>query len=243
MRYLGSKSRHAKHIVPILMDGHNPENPYIEPFVGGGNMIQHVPAPIRIGSDVDADAIALLDGLANGWNPPDTLTEEEYRIIRNAPEAFPPPLVGFAKFSCSFGGKGWGGFARDKKGVDQTEHAQSRTLRKEAPRLKGCRFSVKTYTEVEYPNSATVYMDPPYAATTGYKSGNFDHAAFWDFCRIMSHHSRVFVSEYNAPADWMPIWQKPVPVSIDSNRMNGSPRIEKLFVWMGSNNVEWEKYL
>ena len=66
MRYMGIKARHAKHIVPILMDGHDDTKPYIEPFVGGGNLIQHVTASDRRGSDVAEYAIALLDAVSNG---------------------------------------------------------------------------------------------------------------------------------------------------------------------------------
>ena len=35
MRYMGSKAKYAKHIMPILMDGHDDSKPYVEPFVGG----------------------------------------------------------------------------------------------------------------------------------------------------------------------------------------------------------------
>lgn len=238
MWYIGSKRAHAKQIIPFMMAGHWDTKPYIEPFVGGGNMIQYVEAPIRLGSDIDADVIAVLDGLANGWNPPDTLSEEEYNAIRCAPSLFPPPLVGFAKFSFSYGGIGWGGFARNyKKSIHNPDHVQSRLLRQEALRLRGCQFSVKSYTEVDYPDGATVYMDPPYAATQGYESGGFDHTTFWYFCRNLAQRCRVFVSEYNAPADWVSLWEKPTLAIINSNNTNRAPRVEKLFVWKGANNI------
>ena len=44
MKYMGSKNRIAKHIVPIIqryIDKTNPKS-YIEPFVGGANVIDKI---------------------------------------------------------------------------------------------------------------------------------------------------------------------------------------------------------
>ena len=124
MRYMGSKARHAKHIIPILMDGHDQSKPYIEPFVGGGNMIDKVPADIRWGSDLAGYAIALLYALSKGWEPPASLSEAEYHQIKEDPHGYDPEIVGFAAYSCSFGGEFWGGYARGKTLLDITETMQ-----------------------------------------------------------------------------------------------------------------------
>ena len=44
MKYMGSKSRIAKHIVPIIQNYINENNieKYVEPFVGGANMICNI---------------------------------------------------------------------------------------------------------------------------------------------------------------------------------------------------------
>lgn len=226
MRYMGSKARHAKHIVPILMDGHDQSKPYIEPFVGGGNMIDKVPASIRWGNDTAEYAIALLDALSKGWVPPDTLSEEEYNLIKFNPSEYEPELVGFAAYCCSFSGKLWGGFWR-AKGRDGA-HEQFKALKKQSIGLKGVKFTVANYNSFVYPGGATVYCDPPYANTTKYKSGDFDHAVFWDWAEKLSHGRRVFVSEYTAPDGWECVWQKEVTNSLTKD--TGAKRgVERLF--------------
>ena len=50
---MGGKSRIAKDIVPIIQKciDDNHLEPYIEPFVGGGNIIDKVKCHTRIGND------------------------------------------------------------------------------------------------------------------------------------------------------------------------------------------------
>ena len=42
MQYLGSKNRMSKHILPIILKDRKPNQLYVEPFVGGCNMIDKV---------------------------------------------------------------------------------------------------------------------------------------------------------------------------------------------------------
>lgn len=234
MRYMGSKARHAKHIIPFLIAGHDQSKPYIEPFVGGGNMIDKVPAQIRWGSDVAEYAVALLDALSKGWMPPEHLSEEEYRSIKASPESYSPALVGFAAYACSYGGKMWGGYGRNGNPEKYRKAFQVEAYNnavKQQPRLKGVKFEVSTYEALSIPDGATVYMDPPYAATTGYKV-DFDHASFWNFCNKLAKRCRVFVSEYAAPDNWVPIWERQTPSSLTKNT-GAKKATEKLFVMKG----------
>lgn len=234
MRYMGSKARHAKHIIPFLIAGHDQSKPYIEPFVGGGNMIDKVPAQIRWGSDVAEYAVALLDALSKGWMPPRHVTATEYRQAKKAPNKYPPEYVGFVAHCCTYGGKLWGGYARNKstEGEDSTIPLQQHNaLLRQAKMIDGVMFSVGSYDSIEYPDGATVYMDPPYAATTGYKV-DFDHASFWDFCNKLAKRCRVFVSEYAAPDNWVPIWERQTPSSLTKNT-GAKKATEKLFVMKG----------
>lgn len=209
------------------MRGHNQAKPYMEPFLGGGNMICRVPAEIRIGGDVAKYAVALLSALSGGWVPPNTLSEEQYVKIKRCPDKYPPEMVGFAAYCCSYGGKFWGGYARGNDNRDR-QNEQSRALVKQAPGLVGVKFYVGAYDEIDYIPGSTVYMDPPYAGTTRYSSGEFDHDRFWRFCRSLSATCRVYVSEYTAPPDWSPIWEKSVTSSLDRDT-GGKRATEKLF--------------
>lgn len=68
---MGSKSRIAKDIVPIIqkcIDDNNIDI-YIEPFVGGSNMIEHIRCNTKKGYDSNNYLIEFWRELQNGWNP------------------------------------------------------------------------------------------------------------------------------------------------------------------------------
>jgi len=56
---MGSKSRIAKHIIPIMLSNRKQNQTWVEPFVGGGNMIDKITGP-RIGADANINAINAL---------------------------------------------------------------------------------------------------------------------------------------------------------------------------------------
>lgn len=62
MKYMGSKSRIAKQIVPIIQSGieRDGRDSYIEPFVGGANVIDKIKCKYRVGFDINEYLIALL---------------------------------------------------------------------------------------------------------------------------------------------------------------------------------------
>ena len=58
----------------------------------------------------------------------------------------------------------------------------------------------------------------------------FDYDKFYEWCIKMSQHNIVLISEYYMPNDKFEcIWAKDTKVMIDSNKINGSIRTEKLF--------------
>ena len=62
MVYQGSKNRLTKYIVPIIQKQIDENNitTYIEPFVGGANVIDKIRCENKIGSDINEELIALL---------------------------------------------------------------------------------------------------------------------------------------------------------------------------------------
>jgi DNA adenine methylase len=213
------------------MRDHDQTKPYVEPFVGGGNMFSEVTANIKWGNDTAKYAIALLGGLSNGWLPPTELTETEYNNIKNDPDIYPPELVGFAAYCCSFSGKFWGGYWRsnDSKGLPRNPAAeQVRSLMKQAEGLYGSVLTNMNYVDMCIENGSTVYCDPPYEFTTGYQ-GDFDHKAFWAWCEnLCDSGCRVFVSEYKAPENWQELWSKSVTSSLTKDT-GSKVGVEKLF--------------
>lgn len=111
MKFVGSKNKYTKEILPIILDKRLKENYYVEPFVGGFNTIDKV-SGLRIANDINPYLTALFRAIQKNWIPPDTITEEEYKDIQKNKENFPEELVGFVGFGCSYSGKFFGGYAR-----------------------------------------------------------------------------------------------------------------------------------
>ena len=218
MRYMGSKGRHARAVVPVLMAAHEQSQWYVEPFVGGGNMLSEVPAKLKWGNDTAEYAVALLEAVSKGWEPPESLSEADYYLIKEDPLGYDPELVGFAAYCCSYGGKFWGGYwrSKDSKGNPRNPaKEQVRNLKKQSRGLLGARFTIGSYVGMDIPFGSTVYCDPPYANTTGYKGG-FDTDDFWSWCDnlVIGNDCKVFVSEYDAPKHWTKVWEKKVTNSL-----------------------------
>ena len=115
MRYLGGKSRIAKPILEVILaNATERTGVYWEPFIGGGGMASKAAKHFNrcIYSDQDEDLMLMWEALATGWEPPEQVSEEEYKALRHAE---PSALRGFVGYGCSFGGKWFGGYARSKK--------------------------------------------------------------------------------------------------------------------------------
>lgn len=92
------------------------------------------------------------------------------------------------------------------------------------------------YTECKHEDGDVVYCDPPYADVSedcgGYRflkrAGiQFDNAAFWEWA--YSRPYPVFVSEYHAPKNFVPIWAKGKRKLMAPNGASGITQ-ERLFV-------------
>ena len=235
---MGSKARHAKEIIPFLMDGHDKDSWYVEPFVGGCNMIDKIDpelAPKRLGADIHNYLINMWQAVSKGWMPPELITEEQYNHIKNNKEQYDPALVGYVGFALSYSGKWWGGWCRDGQGKRNYVAEAYRNALTQFPKLRGVKFINKSVFELDFSkiSKCTIYCDPPYAGTTRYKDG-FNHDRFYEWC--YNRHlegCRVFISEYNMPSDkFKCIWEKEVSSSLTKD--TGSKKsVEKLFIVKG----------
>lgn len=229
MKYVGSKNRYAKDLLPIILKDRKPNQVYVEPFVGGFNLIDKVSNP-RIGNDINFYLIELFRAIQNGWDPPTEISETDYKTIEDNKEQYHPHLVGFVGFGCSFGAKFFGGYARssDKENPRNYCGETRRNLLKQAKPIQGITILNLNYWEIPIPDNSIIYCDPPYCDTLQYKD-KIDDDAFWTWVRdkVKENHS-VFVSEYNAPDDFKAIWKKETKTLIDKNKKN-QIRCEKLF--------------
>lgn len=227
MKYMGSKSRHAKEMLPIILKGRKPGQFYVEPFVGGANMIDKVDGD-RLGADIHEYLIAMWQAVSDGWQPPAVVTEDDYNNIRKNKEDYPAELVGYVGFSLSYGGKWFGGWRRDSVGKrDYVEESRKGAL-KQFPRVVGVKFVHSSYDKLVMPTGSLIYCDPPYKGTTKYKD-DFDHEKFYDWCRAKRQEGHtIFISEYEMPGDFLCVWSKEVTNSLTKNT-GAKKGIEKLF--------------
>lgn len=237
MKYMGSKARHAKELLPIILANRKDGQYYVEPFVGGANMIDKVDGH-RIGADYNEYLAEMWKAVSSGWLPPNLITEEKYQQIKDNKDA-DKPLAAYIGFAMSFGGKWFGGYRRDIAGTKENpelkalnESEQSRksyeSLLKQQKNLMDVDFRHSSYQDLVIPDNSIIYCDPPYKDTTKYKD-SFDHEPFYDWCRQKQKEGhQVFVSEYWMPDDFICVWSKEVNSSLTKD--TGSKKgVEKLF--------------
>ena len=173
--------------------------------------------------------IQMLKSVQQGYELPDHISEEEYKKISNNKDEN-PALTGFVGFGCSFGGKWFGGYARNKTGTNYAAQSK-RSLLKDMATLMDAEFICKDYADVELPSiSCVIYADPPYDNTTGYGKEKFDSIKFWNYARKISQNYLMFISEQTAPEDFIAIWEKPFTRTLDVNKQNQFKVTEKLFI-------------
>ena len=71
--------------------------------------------------------------------------------------------------------------------------------------LERLRVTSLSYDEIDIPDDAVVYCDPPYHASYNIlyegTAGAFDHCAFYDWCVRVSKTNPIFISEYSIEDD------------------------------------------
>lgn len=203
---------------------------------GGANLIDKIKCVNRYGSDIHKYLIALLQHVQITTDDlPATFDENEYKAVRQNPDKYPEWYVGLVGF-CSFGGKWWGGYPRGFKNDSVTPrdivNETIRNLIKQAPNLKDIEFFHDDYIDCGTGiRDYVVYCDIPYRNSTKYATKNFDYEKFYDWCKYMSQHNIVLISEYWMPDDFESIWQKQLKCTLDKN--SRSDKTEKLFKWKG----------
>lgn len=239
---MGSKSRIAKDIVPIIQGyiDRNHITTYIEPFVGGANVIDKIKCERRIGTDKNKYLIALLKRVAEGKELLESVSREFYSDVRSKYETgvYEDWVVGNVGFIASYNGRWFdGGFA--PAGYEQTKNGQryrdyyqesKRNILAQSNDIANVEFGVKDYTEYE-PAGCLIYCDPPYQGTKQYKNAmKFDYELFWNTVREWSINNIVIISELSAPDDFKCIWEKSVSRTMKSTD-NTMRALEKMFIY------------
>jgi len=230
MKYMGSKRRIAKYILPIMLKDRKPNQYWVEPFVGGANMIDKVTGK-RIGADINKylieALIAIRDCVCDIPKNNKEFTEQNYNELRKSDEYL---YKGYAGFAFSYSGKWLGGWCRDGKLKRDYVNESYKNALNQTDKIQGLKLVNIDYNNLPIPVNSIIYCDPPYENTTKYKD-NFNHKLFWQWCRKKTKEGhQVFISEYNAPEDFECIWQKEINSSL--TKETGSKKgVEKLFTY------------
>lgn len=227
MKYMGSKNRIAKYIIPILEKNREPNQWYIEPFVGGANMIDKMTGD-RAGFDSNEYLITLLNKMSQGWEPPKNVTKEFYENVKNNKDDYEKHLVAYLGFQLAFGSQLFNSFRRDNLGKRNYSLEAYNNIINQSKRIKGIHFEVKKYHDINLKEKCLIYCDPPYKGTAKYQENKdiFDYNKYYKWIVDQSKNGhKVFCSEYNMPNDFICIWEKPL-----INNFSKSKSIEKLFI-------------
>lgn len=255
MRYSGSKSKIAKYIIPFIMKELKPGNAYIEPFVGGCNIIDKVPWDWKIGYDINQYVISMWCWLksfgANVFQK--EISKDDYYAMKDLAahnsydnNKYPCPLIGYVGNACSYGSAWFNGYAKinEKRGENHILEAWNGLDKqlKNFINLKNTNFCHGSYEEAlnyaylynKSGRGSVVYCDPPYRGTKGYKGNDFDSDKFWENVREYSKKGvKIFVSEYEAPDDFKCIWSFDRKDGMATSKCGCKQKIktEKLFIY------------
>lgn len=137
MKYLGSKAKLAKYIVPILQNYIYKNNikTYIEPFVGGFNIIDKITCNNKIGCDIDPLVIDLVETCRNNPKLLDTINEtpsrEHYYDVRDNANKYPSwyraAILLFASYNARVYGGCYGAIAKTKDGKMRNYYQESKS--------------------------------------------------------------------------------------------------------------------
>ena len=236
MKYLGGKTRIAKEILPLILADRKEGQYFVEPFCGGCNVTDKVLGN-RIANDYNEYLIAMFRGLVSGEKYPEQIERELYNDVRDCfrsgSDKYNIGFMGWVGFMASYRGKFFGGYSgaywrSDGRHIDSMSEAV-RAIAKQIPNLQGVEFRSGDYKGLQIPEESIIYCDPPYMGTTGYSDG-INHDEFWQWCRerVYDGH-KVYISEYQAPDDFITIWEKPIQncISLDKKAT------ERLFIYKG----------
>jgi DNA adenine methylase len=220
MHYVGGKF-HLSKLIAEAIEYYRRDRPYLEPFVGGGHILERVPHEHgRYAGDGNKALINLYKAVQKGWVPPGRLSKDDWRRLKRIQDPR-DPMTAFAGIGCSYMGMWFSNPATQLAGTAK------RALLRQKPLFEGTTFSGGSYAEWD-PKSTMIYCDPPYANTLPYPAApDFDHGEFWRTLeRWAKRGNTILVSEYTAPpgVECIARWET------TGSLKRGGSALEKLFL-------------
>ena len=200
MQYLGGKSRLGGRIVQAILADLNVKRLSLAvDLCSGAGGVTHRLADVSdrvIAVEAHPGLVALHKAVQGGWVPPETVTEAEYQEIRRGDQT--TALAAFVGFGCSFGGKWWGGYARNEAGNTSARNyclnARRAVLKETRPNIEHTNADALAFETC----AEAIYCDPPYEGTTGYDAvAAAEDGAWWQRLAVLAEQGRAcYLSEY-----------------------------------------------
>lgn len=204
MKCLESREKIADDLISIINSYivANNINVYIEPFVGGANIIDCIQCNERIAYDTNKYIIELFNYLINDGELPEEILVEQYIDAKahcnkkgKHKNKYEDWYLGFVGFICSKGNTFFGEYNQYYK-EDETKLIEQITL------LKDVEFRVQDFFNLEI-SGAILYLDPP-----SNKKEKFDIDKFWIKVReLIETDNLVLITAKDAPDDFKIIWE------------------------------------
>lgn len=236
MKYVGSKNKLAKYIVPILQKiiDSNRIQKYIEPFCGGCNVIDKIKCNKLIAYDNDIIPISIFKHYTERPQDleilPKELTKDFYYYVRDTkefPDWYRSSILLFGSYNSRVYGGCYGATAKTKDGQIRNYYQEAiNNLQEQLKRMPKIKFSRRDYRKIKAVNSL-IYCDPPYQHGIGYKEP-LNYEEFWNWVRKNISKNIIVISENYAPEDFVCIWQQEITSSM--NNRNKIDKVEKLFI-------------
>ena len=211
MQYFGGKQRISNKLCDFLNSNLKDGQPFVDLFCGACNIVSKIDSNrLRIANDKHKYLIAMWKSLQQGREMPNSISEEQYKYIRDHKDE-DMALTGFVGFGLSYSGKWFGGYCRNKDNRNYCLNAKN-SNNKILPYIMDVNFKCCDYKDVDIPVGAMVYCDIPYKGFTQYDKkevGYFNHDEFYEWVRTNSNKYDIYISEYkeNVPDDFSIVWE------------------------------------
>lgn len=245
MKCTGSKEQIASELLPII-HGYiimNNIDTYIEPFVGGCNIIDKVQCKNKIGYDNNEFIIKLfnhLKSIDDGSDIPEEISREQYMDFRahyNAKDkTYPDWLLAAIGLLTNKNGEMFNN-GKISKHFNTNDYIENRNeILEQIKSLHDVELKFSDYRELK-PKNSLIYCDAPYSGKNEVDSvtKEFNHKEFWDIMREWSKDNIVLISENKAPSDFDIIWEQ-------SNYDKELKKVERLFIHhnLNKDNINYD---
>ncbi len=207
LSYQGGKAKNGMTLAEMIESHRKERQTYIEPFVGGGNVICHIADHgERIGTDAHDLLINFFHAVQSGWRPspakPSDAMYQRYKK-RWAKETDFSGLTLEKKAQIA-----WMGYGASYDGAwfaGRNPESGLKLFDRDSPHIMNAQFWQGLYDHHSHRRGCLIYCDPPYKGKKGFAAvrataGEFVHDRFWDWCAMMvARNNVVLVSEETLP--------------------------------------------